>query len=300
MPIPPNLDEDKLCEMALAILGLTAHGRPGGPRAWKGMDWGLLALLHQRGWIGDPVGKTKSVAFTEAGDRLAEAFLVRHFGRPDAAPRATRKASVRRPKAAARPDAAAGEVHQFRVTLLGTKPPVWRRIQVPGHYTFWDLHVALQDAMGWQDYHLHEFRLAAPISGELRIGVPDPDFSNMAHLPGWKVPLSAYISPDAPSAVYLYDFGDDWEHELVYEGLVAREPGTRYPRCVDGARACPPEDCGGTDGYDEFVRAMRNPKHPRHKELREWFGGPFDPDAFTLATVAFDDPRKRWKRAFSG
>lgn len=295
MPIPPDLDEDKLCETALAILALTAHGGPGGTRAWKGMDWELLALLHQRGWIGDPVGKTKSVALTEAGERLAEELLRRHF---DVHGAATRKAPVRRSKKPASSDA--GAAHQFRVTLLGTTPSVWRRIQVPAQYTFWDLHVAIQDAMGWQDYHLHEFRLAAPLGDELRIGIPDPDFPEPDRLPGWEVPLSAHITPGAPPAVYLYDFGDGWEHELVHEGLVARETGARYPRCVDGARACPPEDCGGVGGYEEFVRAMRNPKHRRHKELREWSGGPFDPEAFDPAIVAFDDPRKRWKRAFSG
>jgi hypothetical protein len=85
MPIPPNLDQDKLCEMALAILGLTAHGGRGATRAWKGMDWDLLDLLYQRGWIDNPVGKAKSVVLTEDGERLAAEFLARHFGKDDGA-----------------------------------------------------------------------------------------------------------------------------------------------------------------------------------------------------------------------
>ncbi|MEX2272798.1 MAG: DUF6429 family protein [Vicinamibacterales bacterium] len=301
MPIPLNLDEDKLCEAALAILGLTALGSHGVTRAWKGMDWDLLDLLFRKGWIENPVGKSKSVVLTEAGEQLAAEFLARHFASQSAEAPPDGRSSVRRRKGTVAPAAGAGMVHQFRVALLGTQPLVWRRVQVPDDYTFWDLHVALQDAMGWQDYHLHEFRFPTRPSGELRIGIPDPDFpGERPCLAGWQVELSQHIRPGMPAVAYLYDFGDGWEHELTYEGPAARDKAARYPRCVDGAAACPPEDCGGIDGYEEFVRAMRNPKHPRHKELREWFGGPFDPDAFAPATVMFDDPRRRWEAAFSG
>ena len=177
---------------------------------------------------------------------------------------------------------------------------MWRRIQVPEHYSFWDLHVAIQDAMGWQDCHLHEFRLALQPRGELRIGIPDPELPDERPcMAGWETPVSGYVTPQMPSALYLYDFGDDWEHEVVYEGLIARDTLARYPRCVDGAGACPPEDCGGVAGYEEFLLAIRNPKHPDHKEMRQWFGGPFNPDAFDPTVVVFDDPSRRWERAFS-
>ncbi|HUF22654.1 MAG TPA: DUF6429 family protein [Vicinamibacterales bacterium] len=146
--------------MALAILGLTASTEHGVTRAWKGMYWDLLDLLYQRGWIENPVGKAKSVVLTEAGERLAEEFLARHFGRLSAAAPKVSKVSSRRTKGAASPRAAVGTVHQFRVALPGTKPLVWRRIQVSDDYTFWDLHVALQDAMGWQA--ASKWRLASP------------------------------------------------------------------------------------------------------------------------------------------
>jgi hypothetical protein len=210
---------------------------------------------------------------------------------------ATRTA-ISRTKGSSRTDVAS--VHQFRVTLLGTNPLVWRRIQVPEHYSFWDLHVAIQDAMGWQDCHLHEFRVSVRPRGELRIGIPDPEFpEEHACSAGWDVPVSEHVWREMPAIRYLYDFGDNWEHELIYEGLAARDASERCPRCVDGAAAGPPEDCGGLGGFEEFLRAIRNPKHPNHKEMRQWFGGPFNPEAFDPSVVTFDDPLRRWQKAFS-
>jgi hypothetical protein len=177
---------------------------------------------------------------------------------------------------------------------------VWRRIQVPEHYSFWELHVAIQDAMGWHDCHLHEFRVALTQHGELRIGIPDPESPKERPCSaGWEVRVSEHVRPQMPPVSYLYDFGDDWEHELTYEGLVARETSARYPRCVDGANACPPEDCGGVGGYEAFLLAIRNTRHPDHDEMRQWFGGPFNPEAFDPTIVVFDDPRRRWEKAFS-
>lgn len=111
--------------------------------------------------------------------------------------------------------------------------------------------------------------------------------------------LAVRPAPEPPIS-YLYDFGDDWQHEVIYEGLVEpSEMDRRYPTCLDGAGACPPEDCGGVGGYEDVLVAIRNPKHPDHKERREWIGGSFDPNAFDPASVTFDDPRRRWQQAFS-
>ena len=191
-------------------------------------------------------------------------------------------------------------VHQFLIVLANTNPLVWRRIQVSERYSFWDLHVAIQDAMGWQDYHLHEFTIVNPKShGVDRVGIPDEDAPHeRLCLPGWKVHVSQYFRDGVPPAGYLYDFGDDWEHCLVYEGLFPADAGARYPRCIAGAAACPPEDCGGTFGFAELLEAVRDPAHPEHDRMLEWVGGSFDADAFAPAAVSFDDPRKRWKLAF--
>ena len=192
-------------------------------------------------------------------------------------------------------------VHQFLIVLSGSDPLVWRRIQVPETYSFWDLHVAIQDAMGWLDYHLHEFRLVDGEGAVVSIGIPTGEESDERPvLQGADVPIADYFERGewhAPPALYAYDFGDDWEHALVHEGMQMAQASATYPRCLGGARRCPPEDCGGLHGYLEFLRAIADPKHPEHQSMKEW-AGPFDPDQFNPARVKFDDPRKRWRKAF--
>ena len=170
-------------------------------------------------------------------------------------------------------------VHQFLIVLSGTDPLVWRRLQVPERYSFWDLHVAIQDAMGWLDYHLHEFRLLDRTEKQVvSIGIPtDDDPEDRPVIPGWDVPLSRYFERrgwHAPPAMYAYDFGDDWEHVLVHEGMESAEESLTYPRCVSGARRCPPEDCGGVHGYAEFLQAIANRRHPEHRSMLEWAEAP--------------------------
>lgn len=205
-------------------------------------------------------------------------------------PTPRRRAPRRRPR----------HVHQFLIVLANTDPLVWRRIEVPATYTFWDLHVAIQDAMGWLDYHLHEFTVVHPEDGTLaRIGIPGERFADeLPPLPGWKVKIEGFFAEGVPPAAYWYDFGDDWRHVVIYEGTSTAAPSARYPRCVGGARRCPPEDCGGIYGYADFLDAIADPKHPEHAGMLEWVGGRYDPDEFDPAAVVFDDPRRRLKLAF--
>ena len=194
------------------------------------------------------------------------------------------------------------DVIQFKVTLKAVRPSVWRRIEVPALYTFWDLHVAIQDAMGWSDYHLHAFRVRNRRGKIDDIGIPDDDAfeGDPAFLPGWQVRVADYLDTVGARAVYEYDFGDDWVHELRVEAIGPRAPRVKYPRCVAGARRCPPEDCGGPYGYAELLTTIRDPSHEEHESMLEWLGGPFDPVAFDPAAVRFDNPAKRWKIAFGG
>ncbi len=191
-------------------------------------------------------------------------------------------------------------VHQFLVVLQETDPLVWRRIQVPDAYSFWDLHVAIQDAMGWQDYHLHEFVVSHPKHGVVvRLGIPDEDVpDDRPSVPGWQAKIEDYFSEGSPPARYLYDFGDEWQHAVIYEGVAASEVGERYPRCVAGAGSCPPEDVGGIHGYAEFLRAMANPRHPEHSEYAQWAVGRFNPAPFDPMSVVFSEPTERFKLAF--
>ncbi len=185
---------------------------------------------------------------------------------------------------------------QFRIELLNIEPPIWRRIQVPANYTFWDFHVAIQNAMGWLDCHLHTFRL---VGSEAVIGIPcegcDDPFDTQ---PGWELYIRDFFSHHKRLASYEYDYGDSWIHAIHLEAFQLLEEGTFYPRCVDGARRCPPEDCGGVHGYMNFLRVISDSDDPEHGSMLEWAGGSFDPEDFDSAAVHFDDPEKRWKIAF--
>ena len=194
------------------------------------------------------------------------------------------------------------KVFQFKIILNDITPLVWRLIEVPEKYSFWDLHVAIQDAMGWEDYHLHSFDMADPVTGKkVTIGIPSEDFyDEIPTLPGWEVNIKDYFNEQGVSAEYLYDFGDGWEHTVRLEDIVHREKGMRYPRCVAGERHCPPEDCGGVGGYENFLEVIRDPEDEDHEAMLEWIGGSFDPESFDARKVKFDNPDKRWDVAFGG
>jgi hypothetical protein len=176
---------------------------------------------------------------------------------------------------APRSRAPTGSVYQLEVALVDTDPPIWRRVLVDGSSTLDHVHEVIQAAFGWWDYHLHEFEV-----GRERYGIPDPDND-------WGEPprderrtrLDA-IAREGSSFRYRYDFGDGWEHRIVVEKVFARSVDTTTPACIDGRRACPPEDCGGTGGYRELLEILADPTHPEHDERREWLGRPFDPEAF--------------------
>ena len=190
------------------------------------------------------------------------------------------------------------EVLQFKVALTEVRPVVWRRIQVPAGYTFWDLHVAVQDAMGWLDYHLHEFTIHLP-DQDVRIGIPDEDgLDDEPVLPGWEVPVARYFGASIKTADYCYDFGDNWLHTVTFEKGLSADLHVKYPRCVAGKRHGPPEDCGGPWGFRRLLRILANPRHREHADMLDWVGGRFDSKAFEPSAVRFDNPRKRWKIAF--
>jgi hypothetical protein len=193
-------------------------------------------------------------------------------------------------------------VLRFRIELRDIAPAIWREIEVPGGYSFWDLHVAIQDAMGWLDYHLHAF---VPTDGKTNggnweIGIPDADeqFASRETLAGWQVPVAEHFQYAGDRMIYLYDFGDGWTHDVLLEEIVACD-STKRAACTGGARACPPEDCGGPFGYQTMLEALADPAHEQHTDMRNWTAGAFDPENFHPEQVKFDDPKARWNRAFS-
>ena len=197
-------------------------------------------------------------------------------------------------------------IYQFKIELAEIEPTIWRVIQVPSKYTFWDLHVAIQDAMGWLDYHLHVFRMKMPHKKSYtEIGIPHEDFDDDKILPGWQIFIADYFTEPGKSAIYDYDFGDSWSHYVLLEGILLKEKGVKYPICIQGERACPVEDCGGVPGYYNMVEILANPKHPEYMEYIEWLKGhainyfPYDPSNFDPGKVHFWNPKKRFEMAFS-
>jgi hypothetical protein len=193
--------------------------------------------------------------------------------------------------AKARRSKTAEAVFQFKITLLGSKPPIWRRIHVRD-CTLDELHEHIQTAMGWTNSHLHHFKL-----GEQLYGDPDliqENFAEFDYEDSTKTMLSDLIPTKVKAFrfVYEYDFGDSWNHEVLFEGRKPIEPETKYPLCLDGKRASPPEDVGGIWGYPDFLEAIRDPENERHEELQDWSGGSFDPEEF--------DPKKATKAMRKG
>jgi hypothetical protein len=188
------------------------------------------------------------------------------------------------------------QVYQFKIALKGITPQIWRRIQVPETYTFWDLHVAIQDAMSWGGHHLHEFTILNPKNGEMdEIGIPYEDSDDRSILEGGKTKIDRYFSMTNKKADYLYDFGDYWEHRVVLEKILPKDPKTEYPCCIAGKRNSPPDDVGGVPGFEEFVKIMKDPRHKEHDEMVEWHCGEFDPEAFDYKNVTFSDPAELLK-----
>ena len=182
-------------------------------------------------------------------------------------------------------------VYQFKITLLESHPPIWRRIQIKD-CTLDKLHEHIQTAMGWTNSHLHHF-----ILGKQQYGDPELMQENFKEF-GYKDSTTTTISDILPKNArrfrfqYEYDFGDSWYHEVFFEGIVQPDSKVKYPLCLEGARACPPDDCGGIWGYADFVEAIADKKHERHYELLEWVGGRFDPEKF--------DPAKATKEMRKG
>jgi hypothetical protein len=185
----------------------------------------------------------------------------------------------------------AQRIYQFKITLQDTRPPIWRRIQVKD-CTLDKLHERIQTAMGWTNSHLNHFRI-----NDTRFGDPlllAETFLELCYQDSTTTKIHEILPRNGTrfGFEYEYDFGDSWTHEVLFEGCLQAEPDCRYPLCLEGERACPPEDVGGTWGYRDFLEALADPDHEEHERFLEWVGGTFDPEAF--------DPTKATKRMRRG
>jgi hypothetical protein len=183
------------------------------------------------------------------------------------------------------------KVVQIKIQLAGTDPPVWRRIQIPESYTFYDLHVAIQNAMGWTDSHLHMFEIPSDRGERHPIRIDCPYSDPEEQLITTEVPIRNFFSERGDKARYIYDFGDGWLHDLVVENILPKDGRRKYPICLSGELACPLEDCGGVPGYYDCIRALR--ERDDSEGLLTWLGR-WRPDRFNPKIVIFEEPRKRF------
>jgi len=170
------------------------------------------------------------------------------------------------------------ESYEMKITLMHIAPLIWRRVLVPKDVTLGTLHHVIQRVMDWEDAHLHEFQI-----GTKRYGLGESNESGFAEddesIDEDTMRLSEVAKPNA-KFTYHYDFGDDWIHEIHIERETEAQAGKRRASCIAGARACPPDDCGGPPGYARMLRILRNPKHEEYEEMLEWVEDDFDPKRF--------------------
>lgn len=191
-------------------------------------------------------------------------------------------------------------IFQFKVAIKEITPPVWRRILIPSDATFYELHIAIQDSFGWEDYHLHEFYIGSAWDRNVpRICLPYPDdfglFDEKEPFNEGKTLLSTFFSEKHPKATYIYDLGDSWEHTIILEKFLDFDQEQAYPQVIAGKRACPWEDSGGTWGYQEKIEILKNKNHEYYQEIADWVGiddmdeldlEHFDPEEVTFRNAA--------------
>ena len=183
-------------------------------------------------------------------------------------------------------------IYQLKIRLMNIKPPIWRRILVSNYTYFSEVNDLIQEYFNWGGYHLHEFYFKHPniLSSKIYIqGVIDWDVDSVEadyyHFRADQIRLCDVFSETLRKVYYIYDFGDYWEHIISLEKVFPWNKELKYPLCVGGKRAAPPEDSGGAYGYEEKVKVLRDPTHKDYEEILEWVGTGFDPDEFFMIDV---------------
>ena len=170
-------------------------------------------------------------------------------------------------------------IYQLKIVLLDIDPPIFRILQIKGNANLGKLHDYIQGSMGWNDCHLHEFKIKDQRYQAEEQMYDDIDSPDMHDEKDYRINK---LLQEGDSFIYIYDYGDCWEHEIFVEKIIPPEDGVHYPICTYGERACPPEDCGGSCGYEQLLAILKDPKHEEYEDYSEWVGEDFDPDKFDL------------------
>lgn len=202
------------------------------------------------------------------------------------------------------------KIFSLKITLNDSSPSIWRRILIPSDYTFFDLHCAIQNSMGWLDSHLHGFEIGQKGTARTTsIKFPDPEgeagfWEDDDYKDERVEKIADYFGKSIKQCIYTYDYGDSWDHTVLFEKETEADPKQKYPQCIAGKNACPPEDCGGLGGYDHLIEVLKNPKDEEHKDMLEWLSienpNEFDPAYFDPNEVEFEDSKKRLKEFEKG
>ena len=176
-----------------------------------------------------------------------------------------------------------GEIGRIFLELKDIEPRIWRRFEVSLTTNLRALHEIIQVVMPWEGYHLYQFTVGERVYGE-----PDPEGAawgrKVFHAKNMRI--SALVERGVTELDYTYDFGESWQHRIVIEDIGAASLGVDYPQYLGGERTAPPEDVGGPPGFMAFVEALANRRHPEHKDMVRWIGGPFNPVDFNEAAIA--------------
>ncbi len=172
------------------------------------------------------------------------------------------------------------QVLQLKITLVGIEPKIYRIVQVPATITLRNLHKVIQRVMDWQDYHLYQF-----VKDRQSYGPKSKDFDMPEVQNDKSVPVMELLPKPRHKMFYEYDFGDGWLHEVQLQKILPAKEGARYPICIEGKYAGPPEDTGGPPGYCDLLEALGNPNHEGHEDARDWVGEDFRPEAFDIEEV---------------
>jgi DNA-binding Lrp family transcriptional regulator len=236
----------------------------------------MMKTLERKGLIRRQAGVPRSIEILVAGDAIPK-------WKGKRITRTVWEWTPARPAARCLEPASDGKttVYRFKIILQDTDPVIWRRIETED-VTLKKLHELIQTAMGWTNSHLHQFEIADARYTDPRFIMGDFDDFGAIDYSGIRIGDLVSKHGSKLRMGYEYDFGDGWQHDVVLEKVTESEPEAKYPRCIDGERACPPEDVGGVYGFADYVEAITNPNHSEYGELLEW-NGPFDPAQFDAA-----------------
>ena len=161
------------------------------------------------------------------------------------------------------------KVYEIEIELTGIEPRIWRKVIIEETATLEMLHLTIQGAMGWLNYHVHDFHHGGEIYDEFTESTL----------------VVSDILRKGSAFEYHYDMGDGWVHLLKVTTIREHTRFDTYQKCIAGERACPPEDCGGVPGYEELCQALKDESHPEHKSMKQWAGA-FDPEVFSITQAS--------------